>query len=148
MAHVPIFRRDINLVLKKCCCFVPLFIVVLTMSNRFFSFFLEMEMSEERFYHLQQHSNSKCKVVSLCLVTFCFFLFALLDDFVSARFALNRVRLSVAGIRVTVAAAHLLPLVERLLLACFLVVIVARVGLALAGTALAEIVRLVEDAAL
>ena len=147
MVRFPIFRIDLNLVLKKCCCFVPLFIVVLTMLNRF-SFFLEMEMSEERFYHLRQCFNSKCKIVSLCLVAFCFFLFALLDDFVSARFALNRVQLSVAGIRVTVAAAHLLPLVERLLLACFLVVIVARVGLALAGTALAEIVRLVEDAAL
>ena len=107
-----------------------------------------MEMGEGKFYHLQQCSNSKCKVVSLCLVAFCFFPFALLDDFVSARFALNRVQLSVAGIRITVAAAHLLPLVERLLLACFLVVIVACVGLALAGTALAEIVRLVEDAAL
>ena len=107
-----------------------------------------MEMSEERFYHLQQCFNSKFKVVSFCLVAFCLFPFALLDDFVSARFALNRVQLSVAGIRITVAAAHLLPLVERLLLACFLVVIVACVGLALAGTALAEIVRLVEDAAL
>ena len=87
--------------------------------------------------------------VSLCLVCVLrLLLFAFLDDFVSSRLAFDCVQLPGTCARIALAAAHFLPLFKRLLLARFFVVVVARIGIALAGTAVAEIVRFMEDAAL